>query len=47
MAETKKKPTRRATCPYCGKRVAVTPLGYLHAHNDPATGKRCVRKTTN
>jgi hypothetical protein len=34
---------KRATCPYCGKRVALTPTGKLHAHVDPATGKPCVR----
>jgi hypothetical protein len=36
--------TKRATCPYCAKRVALTKTGKLHAHNDPATKRRCVRR---
>jgi ribosomal protein L24E len=38
---------RRATCPYCGRRVTLTGTGKLWAHSDPATGKRCVRTSTN
>ena len=37
---------KRATCPYCGKRVALTKTGKLHAHNDPSSKKPCVRKST-
>jgi hypothetical protein len=43
MAE--KKPKRRLTCPYCAKRVAVTATGKLWAHLDPATKRRCVRRS--
>lgn len=35
--------TKRATCPYCAKRVALTSSGKLYAHKDPATGNRCGR----
>ena len=35
---------RRVTCPYCGKRVALTRTGKLYAHLDRATKRRCVRR---
>lgn len=38
-----RKATKRATCPYCAKRVALTSTGKLHAHLDPETHKRCAR----
>lgn len=37
--------TRRSTCPYCGKRVALTSTGKLHAHRDPATKNPCIRRS--
>jgi endogenous inhibitor of DNA gyrase (YacG/DUF329 family) len=42
MADDKPKKLK-ATCPYCAKRVVLTPLGKLYPHNDPATHKRCAR----
>lgn len=35
--------TRRVTCPYCAKRVALTSTGRLYKHTDPATGNVCGR----
>jgi ribosomal protein S27AE len=35
--------TKRATCPYCGKRVGLTKLGKLYPHKDPETRNRCGR----
>jgi DNA-directed RNA polymerase subunit RPC12/RpoP len=43
---TKKTP-RRVSCPYCAKRVALTPKGLLYKHNDPKTHKPCVRRDPN
>lgn len=39
-------PTTRVPCPYCGKRVALTTTGKLHAHNR-SDGQRCIRKSPN
>jgi hypothetical protein len=34
---------KRATCPYCAKRVALTRTGKLWTHLDPETKRKCGR----
>jgi len=38
-----KQAPKKATCPYCGQRVTLTPTGKLRAHVDRSVGKKCGR----
>jgi hypothetical protein len=43
LPQPTRQPPKKATCPYCGQRVTLTPTGKLRAHIDRSIGKKCGR----